>query len=286
MLYILLCCLPLAVSAQKKKPKISVARGTLFGYYGYNRSIYSKSTIGFAGPGYEFDLKGCKAEDSPTKFNPAVQLNPLKTTLAQYNVRVGYYIRNHYSISLGYDKMKYVFQNDSPVLLSGKINPGVDTVSDWSGEYLNQSVTTDPTQFIYQHAGGMNYIRAEFARSDNWFAAGDKQQFIFTTNFGVGIGAILTENTFRFAGRTDYNTTGLSGYAVSGHAGARFEFFRHFFIQSNLSAGFMHQTHVKTSIADQNAFAKQKFGFGQFDTNIGFLLYVRPTNDCRSCPVW
>ncbi|MFN5148107.1 MAG: hypothetical protein ACK46O_12540 [Flavobacteriia bacterium] len=287
-LMILMAFMPLFASGQygKRKPKTSVARGTLYGYYGYNRSWYSKSKIGFVGPGYEFDLSGSKATDSPIPFDPSIHLNPMRTTLAQYNVRLGYYIRNHFAISLGYDKMKYVFDNSNPVLLSGTVNPGVDQETNWSGNYTNASVSPDSDKFLYRNAGGMNYIRLEGTRSDQWFAIGSEQQFIFSTHIGAGLGALMTENTFRFAGMTDINTKGLSGYALSLHGGLRFEFFKHFFIQSNISGGFMHQTHVKTRLNELNAYARQKFGFFQFDTNLGFLLYIRPTNDCNSCPVW
>ena len=288
LLLVLIILMPIVASGQhgKRKPKVSVARGTLFGYYGYNRSWYSKSTIGFVGPGYEFDLKGSRATDAPIPFDPAIHLNPLKTTLAQYNVRLGYYIRNHYAISLGYDKMKYVVDNGNPVLLSGSVNPGVDPVTNWSGDYNNESVTPDAEKFMFRHSGGMNYIRMEGTRSDQWFAIGSNQQFIFSTHVGVGLGAIMTENTFRFAGLTDVNTRGLSGFAGSLHGGIRLEFFKHFFVQSNISGGYMQQTHIRTRLNEPNAFARQKFGFFQFDTNLGFLLYIRPTNDCNSCPVW
>jgi hypothetical protein len=48
----------------------------------------------------------------------------------------------------------------------------------------------------------------------------------------------------------------------------------------------MAQTHVGTRTNDPNAFASQKFAFMQFDTNVGFLFYIRPTNNCNTCPVW
>ena len=41
---------------KNKKQKVSHAQGTLFGYWGYNRSAYTKSNIRFAGPGYDLSL--------------------------------------------------------------------------------------------------------------------------------------------------------------------------------------------------------------------------------------
>ncbi|MFM7666857.1 MAG: hypothetical protein ACKO7D_01555, partial [Bacteroidota bacterium] len=50
-------------SGKRKKPKNSMAKGTGFVYWGYNRSAYTRSTIHFEGAGYDFSLKGVKAKD-------------------------------------------------------------------------------------------------------------------------------------------------------------------------------------------------------------------------------
>ena len=139
---IVLLFLPIGLFAQKSKgkSKISNGQGTLFAYWGNNRSSYTKSTIHFIGTGYDFTLKGCKATDSKTPFNPAIYLNPAKLTLPQYNVRVGYYISKGYAIAIGFDHMKYAFSDKNEVLLSGTINPGIDTVNNWSGSYSSYPI--------------------------------------------------------------------------------------------------------------------------------------------------
>ena len=53
--------------AQFSKQKKSTGPGTLFFYWGYNRSIYSPSSIRFIGPGYDFKLKGVEAVDRPSQ---------------------------------------------------------------------------------------------------------------------------------------------------------------------------------------------------------------------------
>jgi hypothetical protein len=63
-----------------------------------------------------------------------------------------------------------------------------------------------------------------------------------------------------FAGKQDLVTKSLSGYGLSVHGGLRLEFFRHFFVQTDFSGGFMHQIHVRTRAAEHSAFAHQKCG--------------------------
>lgn len=288
-LVLLFCCLlPLFSNGQsgKNKPKVSSARGTLFGYWGYNRSWYTKSAINFVGPGYDFTLKGSHATDNPAPFSLKTYFNPKSITVPQFSTRIGYYIRNHYAISVGYDHLKYVFADRNEVLLSGTINPGIDTVTDWSGTYTNEPIVTDQNKFHYENSNGLNYLRVEFTRTDQIYKAGKNDLFAISTNVGVGLGGLLSFNDFLFAGKKDMETVSMSGFAFSAHAGLRLEFFRHFFFQSNFSGGYMHQAHVRTRLNEPNAYAKQKFGYTALDAGVGFFLYIRPTNDCNSCPNW
>ena len=100
---------PVLAQHKRMKKKVSYAEGTLFGYWGYNRSGYSKSNIRFVGPGYDFTLKGSVARDNPSPFDGSVYFNPNKITIPQFNARVGYYFKDHWAISFGYDHMKYIF---------------------------------------------------------------------------------------------------------------------------------------------------------------------------------
>lgn len=287
---LLICCLlfPMVAFSQsgKNKPKTSFARGTMFAYWGYNRSWYSKSAINFIGPGYDFTLKGSRATDNPAPFNFGTYFNPKNISESQFNVRVGYYIRNHYAISFGYDHYKYLFADGNQVLLSGTINPGVDTVTDWSGSYNNEAITTNRNTFHYENSNGLNYLRFELSRTDQLFKTGRKDAFVISSNLGFGFGGLFSVNDFNFGGKQDIDTKSLSGFAVSGHASLRFEFLRHVFIQTGFSGGFMNQSHVRTRFNEPNAYAKQKFAYSSFETSLGFLLYIRPTNDCNSCPNW
>lgn len=282
--FLLILCLSVNLQAQTKKKvkKVSYGKGTLYGYWGYNRSAYTKSNLRLIGSGYDFTLKNATAHDNPSrKFKEYANLGNL--TVPQFNARIGYYFKNHYALSFGYDHMKYIFDDGNKVLLNGTINPGVDTI--WSGTYNNEPVTTDRDNFHYENSNGLNYLHFDLTRSDMLFRTKNRK-FAVSTNFGVGAGGILSFNDFNFGQQKDMVTISMSGYSISAHAGLRFEFFNHVFLQAEGNSGFMHQVKVRTRPNDLTAYATQKFGFAMGHIVAGFFVYLKPTNNCNDCPVW
>jgi len=267
---------------KRKKPKNSMAKGTAFIYWGYNRSAYSRSTINFEGVGYNFALKGVQATDRPSK-KISEYFNPTKWTVPQFNVRVGYNFKNYWNISIGYDHMKYVMIHGPQYLLNGKINEGVDP--NWSGNYDDELVITNEKDFHYENSNGMNYIRLELSNVKNLVRNG-RDNFTLSYLLGLSSGAILSINDFNFGNQKDMATMSLSGLGVSGHAGVRFEFFKHIFLQTNVGVGFLRQMNVRTRNNEYNSFARQSIGYIEGNIVLGALLYLRPTNSCDSCPVW
>ncbi|OUT99604.1 MAG: hypothetical protein CBB92_05220 [Flammeovirgaceae bacterium TMED32] len=77
-----------------------------------------------------------KAKDRPTKFGLDPYFYPLKVSMPQTNWRIGYYLSDHWLISLGQDHMKYVMQNDELV----DINGNIDLNGVWDGVYANESI--------------------------------------------------------------------------------------------------------------------------------------------------
>ena len=281
---LLLIILPIGLQAQlSRKQRVSYAQGNFFGYWGYNRSYYTKSDIYFTGTGYDFHLDGSVAKDNPS-YQIKQYINPTTITVPQFNARFGYYFKDHYAISLGYDHMKYIFKDQNNVLLSGTIDPGVDNVTFGAGIYDNKPVITDRNTFHYENSNGLNYIRAELTRTDLLFKVG--KSFAITSNASFGTGVLLSYNDFTFAGQKDMVTISLSGFALSGHAALRFEFWNLLFLRTGFSGGYMNQLHVKTRPDDASAFARHQYGYLQFDTALGFQFFVQPKHKCNTCPNW
>lgn len=282
-----LCLTSFDSNAQRsrKKAKNSYAQGTVFGYWGYNRSAYTKSNINFISDNYDFTLKNARAIDNPEAFDPKIYFNLAKLTIPQFNARLGYYFRNNWAISFGYDHMKYILADNNKVLLDGTIAPGIDP--EWSGTYNDFPVTTDRDHIHYENSDGLNYMRFELTRTDQWYKTRNKNGwFAFSTNMGVSSGFLLSFNDFRFANQHNVRTVSISGYGLSGHLNTRFEFFNHVYLQSGFGGGFNHQTKVRNRPDDRSAITKHKYGYFAWETVVGFLLYIKPTNGCGTCPKW
>ena len=270
----------------KAKPKKSFNAGAIFFHWGYNRDFYTKSDINFTGPGYDFTLQDCQAVDRQESLSYENYFKFNNITIPQYNIRIGYMIKKNWAISLGFDHMKYILKDNLPYQLSGTINPGVDLEANWSGTYINEPMITQEATFHYENSNGLNYIRAEVSRVDQWYRQRNSAWFAVSSLFGAGAGAIVSMNDFTFAGRKSLDTQSLSGMALSLQADLRLEFFRHFYIQPGIGSGFMLQNNVKTRPEDFNSVASQQFGYMEAHILFGLLFYLKPINACDACPQW
>jgi hypothetical protein len=267
----------------QKTSKDSQAKRAMFVYWGYNRSFYTDSKISFFGPGYDFSLAGVQATDRPSpEF--ITYVDPSTLTVPQFNTRIGFNFKKKWALSFGYDHMKYVMVHGPTYLLSGRINPLIDPISNWSGDFNAEPVTTDESTLHYENTNGMNYIRAEISHIDKLVRASNA--FAIYSVSGLGAGLVLNYNDFTFAGEKSMTTLSMSGVGASAHLGIRFEFFKHFFLQANNSVGFLYQHRVKTRGNDPYAYARQSLGYFQTDLVLGGIFYLRPKDNCNTCPNW
>lgn len=281
----LFICIAFASFSQTKR-KVSTNKGTVFAQWGYNRTHYTKSNLRVVGPGYDLTLSGAKAVDRPEPFSAKAYLDPTNITVPQFNLRVGYYYKDKWAISFGYDHFKYVFNDKNKVTLSGKIDPGVDTVSNWSGTYSGESIVTDYNNFHYENTNGMNFIRVELTRSFDLYRPRKTKNFGIVGNVGLSAGTILSVNDFNFLGQFDRVTYSISGYGLAAETSLRFEFFKHLFLQTSLNSGFVHQLKVRTRPNDASSYARQALGYVEYNVLLGGLFYLKPKKKCDDCPNW
>jgi hypothetical protein len=276
-LFILLPLSGISQSWSSRKSKVSTNSGTLFMSYGFNRCFFSKSKMQFVGTGYNFNLAGVKGKDR-------VYINGTNI-LSQFNARIGYNFTNAYAISLGVDHMKYSILDGQTTLLNGKINSGIDPVTGLNGTYANEAFGIDSSKFNYINQG-LNFINFKLSRLDRVFWVGRNNDFTLTSDFAGEVGVLVSSTDFNFAGNRDFNTSSFSGLGLGAYMGLRFEFLRHFFVQTGLTAGYIRQMRARTFEFDPNSYSSQHLAYVQFETTAGFLFYIRPKNDCNSCPSW
>jgi hypothetical protein len=82
-------------------------KGKMYIFWGGNRESYSSSDIHFKGDDYDFTLYDVQAHDKAKGWH-LDYVNPARMTIPQTNLRIGYFINDHYNISIGFDHMKYV----------------------------------------------------------------------------------------------------------------------------------------------------------------------------------
>lgn len=234
------------VNAQEDFQKYTASnKGKFYIYWGGNRGYYSSSDLHFQGADYDFTLNNASAHDKPKGWH-IDYINPGKMTIPQTNFRLGYYIADHYNISLGLDHMKYVMTQNQEVSYEGYYqNQGS------FGETLpngNLLLTEDFLKF--EHTDGLNYINTEINRVD------DISKYVYLTNtdrvqlnttVGLGAGVLYPKTNATILGKDRHDDFHISGYGVSAKAGLNLTFFKHYFVQYEAKVGYIDITDAKTT---------------------------------------
>ncbi|WP_291275620.1 hypothetical protein [Flavobacterium sp.] len=264
-------------------------KGKFYIFWGGNRESYSNSDIHFKGENYDFIVTDAVAHDKPKGWH-LDYINPGRMTIPQTNLRIGYFISDHYNISIGLDHMKYVFTQDQIANVTGYVNlPSTDEGSIYNGNYNNTPINfqenfnpdtddTSPPPFLtFEHTDGLNYINTEISRVDDisskifksWNS--DKVQINLTE--GLGAGVLLPKTNTRLLGKERYDEFHLAGYGLSAKVGLNFTFFKHFFIQTELKGGYIDMNDIRTTKNTSDS-ASQHFWFLQRIISFGGIFKI------------
>lgn len=241
-------------------------KGTVYFFWGYNRSAYSKSDIHFRGNDYDFTLKDVKAKDRPTPFKTSIYFNPKLLTIPQYNFRIGYYLNDHISVSVGEDHMKYVMVQNQTCELDGNVSPDLSPV--YQGTYNHKQQTVTEEFLTYEHTDGLNFIFAEIGYSKPW---ADKTHYAIEPSAGIKSGFIYPKSNVKLMTRDRHDDFNVAGFGVAVRCGVKFIFMKHLFFIFDLNAGYIDLPNVKTSFVSSDK-ASQRFlfleGYGGIGLNI------------------
>jgi len=238
-------------------------KGEFFFAWGYNWSWYSNSDIKFEGENYNFELKSVDASDRQTPFTFEKYFRFNSITIPQYNLRLGYYFKTNYSISIGIDHMKYVARSGQAVKISGIIeNSG--TIYD--GVYNNKTVLLEEFFLEFEHTDGLNYINAEIRRFDDLFAL--HKSIKMNLFYGTGIGFIYPKTNSLLLNNDRYDQFNLAGYGLHALFGVGFTFFKHLIIKTELKGGYVNMSNIRTTLNKSDS-ASQSFFFGQYNFSLG-----------------
>ncbi|TXD49009.1 hypothetical protein ES044_15185 [Polaribacter sp. IC066] len=255
------------MSAQEEKKNKVINKGKFFMYWGWNWAGYSGSDIRFKGNNYDFTLRDVKARDTPSDFTFKKYFGITNLTKPQTNMRIGYFFKENYTISIGVDHMKYVVNNDQFVAIDGDI-----TIADnkYNGVYTGQKIQLTEDFLRLEHTDGLNYINMQVYRFDDisrWFGL-DSESFQINVTEGLGAGILYPKTDTTLLDQERHDDYHVSGYGLSAGAGLNIVFLKHFFIQADLKAGYINMPDVKISTNPLDS-ASQDFFFLQNNILIG-----------------
>ncbi|MDJ1503719.1 hypothetical protein [Xanthocytophaga agilis] len=271
-LTIFLCILTLYANAQTKSIfKDAVPRkGRIFGYWGWNWAAYTKSNIHFSGSGYNFTLDKVVAHDRPTPFDVKEYFDPASFTVPQYDYRIGYFISNQWSISVGFDHMKYVMDQNQIVNITGSI-AGQDPK--FNGTYTNQPIQLTDDFLTFEHTDGLNYINAELSHYRRLSSSKNGKVSIDLVN-GLGAGIMIPKTNVKLFNYDRNDQWHVSGFGLSTNLGLSFNF-HGVFLMPQLKGGLISMPNVITTANHRVDKAGHHFFFLEKSILFGFAIPLK-----------
>lgn len=246
-------------------------KGKFYIFWGGNRESYTKSDIHFKGADYDFTIYNIEAHDKPKGFH-IDYFNPARMTIPQTNMRIGYFISDHYNISIGFDHMKYVMYNNRRVDYSGYY----PNAGSYNENPANGQLTLDEDFLLFEHTDGLNYINTEIARVDDIssiFKIRNTDKFQINLTEGIGGGFLYPKTNTTLLGKERHDDFNVAGFGLAAKVGLNFTFFKYFFIQTELKGGYIEMNNIRTT-NDSADSAEQNFWFLQRILTIGGIFRI------------
>jgi hypothetical protein len=237
-------------------------KGNFYVFWGWNRAHYSRSTIHFTGDNYDFTLKDVIARDRQSPFSARIYLNPGNITIPQTDLRLGYYFKDKWQLSIAVDHMKYVMVNDQTVKMMGRI---ANSGTAYDGVYPEQDFQIKRDFLLFEHTDGLNYLNAELRRSDLLWS---RKHIWVSGQYGAGLGALMPKTNATLLNNARHDAFHLAGYGLAAVGAVNINFYKYFFIQGELKGGFIHMPDIRTTEHKADR-ASQKFVFAEYVISLG-----------------
>jgi hypothetical protein len=258
-------------------------KGKFYINWGYNISWYNKSDIHFSGQGHDFILYDVVAHDRPSELS----LDYVKLTtwsIPQFNFRFGYFIRDKLSISIGWDHMKYVADDNQTVKMYGYLDPSqvsdplmqsnmekMNSKYSSSGLYNDLDVEMTPTDFNhYEHTDGLNYASVDIERYFKLWQCPRYDRFGISLVTGAGLGLIIPRTDCHLFGSGENHFWNVAGWGSSLKIGLQINVTKVIYLQSDFKYGYLQMSNVHTSIHKDIDKATQHIVFYENYWLIGF----------------
>lgn len=252
------------VSALGSSAQGPVSKGQWFLYWGYNRAGYSWSDIHLNGADYDITLRHVKAYDRPENLSLDYG-KPSTMWIPQYNYRVGYFLRDRWSISLGLDHMKYVVAQWQTVRMDGYVD--AQRSDEYALDYSSRDVELRPDLLKYEHTDGLNLLSIDL---DHYSAiwSSRNERFRLVGFGGMHVGPVIPRSDVRVFGTGINNNFHLSGFGVGAQAGFHLTLWEHLLVRFTGRTGWIELPDVLTT-GESSDRASQHFWFWQANLAVG-----------------
>ena len=246
-------------------------KGRLYFFWGWNRAAYTHSDLTFTGADYDFKLSSVSAHDAPSTFSLGAYFGK-DFTIPQSNFRIGYFLSDHWDLAIGFDHMKYVMDQNQTAAITGRI---ANSGTAFDGVYNGEDIVLSPDFLTYENTDGLNYVFAEFSRSDGIFtkSLANVSWLRFDVTEGIGAGVLYPKTNTMILGQPRHDRFHVSGYGASLKAGLRTVLFGFFLIQTEVRGGFIDMPDIRTTF-DPVDRAKQSFWFIQGNLMFGGAIGI------------
>lgn len=239
-------------------------KGSVFLYWGYNRSAYTRSNLHLFGPDYDFTLHRVTAQDRPSKLGK-VYISPITFTIPQYEYRIGYFFKDRFAVSLGLDHLKYVVDLYQMTSISGTISEVASPK--YEGSYRDQPISLEKDLLQLEHTDGLNLLTVNLDYLHPLFSFA-KNNFSVYLNTGVGASAVITKTKAKVLNSGIDNKFHLAGYSFNAKSGPRLEFKNRVFLLFEMQGGYVRLPSVLIN-GDAPERAHHAFGFVEGSLALG-----------------
>ncbi len=269
----------LSAQSQDEKPAPK-HRYSLYFHWGYNRAQYSKSDIHFkGGEDFDFTLKDVVSRDVPEKFSDSIYFSPTKLTIPQFNFRIGINLDDKWTLSFGWDHLKYYVFREQDLTIDGYINKSAS--DEFAGTYNDTTIRVPYRMLTMEHTDGLNYIHLNLDRIWNFY---EKKWFKASLLGGVGTGPVCPWTDTRLFGTMYRNPTiHFAGWGLSVNATPRITLFNRFFVEGMFRVG-----HVRlwdTMIIRDKWTSQQNISYYERNITAGFNFPLNPDKKRKEKPV-
>jgi hypothetical protein len=232
--------------------------------WGYNRVVYTPSTIHFVNTGnanghgpYDFVVKDAKAKDSPD-FDALKDV--INITIPQFSFRIGMWFnnKNDEGWELNYDHTKYVVIDRQVARFTGTIN----------GVYVDKDSLIDRNYFHFEHTDGANFWMINYMkRSPIFYSKNNKFKLGYVIKPGFGV--VIPRTDVTLFGEHLNNNWKLAGITAGFETAIRLELYKHYVIELAGKAGWANYINSLV-LGKGNGKASHQFGYIEGILSIGY----------------